>query len=203
MTVLDQAPRPPARPRPQRAIDARRQAAAAKVAAVEKAVKALGRTGAPVTRVGVAQLAGVSRSFTYENAQARSLIAAAQARARAGTAVRAETLTAQQEASWRERAHNAEEEVRRLRQEVGTQRRLVGDLMGRLREPDGTWVEQERDRLRGQNELLLSERNQLVRERDDLRRRLEGARAQVSRLNERRVTELFPGGPGPMAGQPG
>lgn len=116
--------------------------------------------------------------------------------------MRVETLTAQQEASWRERALNAEDEVRRLRQEVATQRRLVGDLMGRLREPDGTWVEQERDRLRGQNELLLSERNQRVRERDDLRRRLDGARAQVSHLNERRVAELFPGGPGPGGGQP-
>lgn len=202
MTLVDRAPRPPARPRPQRAIDARRRTAEAKVAAVEKAVKALGRTGAPVTRAGVAQLAGVSRSFTYENADARTLIAAAQARARAGTATRVETLTAQQEASWRERALNAEEEVRRLRQEVAAQRRLVGDLMGRLREPDGTWLEQERDRLRAQNELLLSERNQLVRDRDDLRRRLDGARSQVSRLNERRVAELFPGGPGPTAGQP-
>lgn len=203
MTVVDAAPRRPARPRPERAIDARRRAAEAKVAAVEKAIKALGRTGAPVTRAGVAQLAGVSRSFTYENAEARTLIAAAQARARAGTAARVEALTAQQEASWRERACNAEEEVRRLRQEVAAQRRLVGDLMGRLREPDGTWVEQERDRLRVQNELLLSERNHLVRERDDLRRRLDGARAQVSHLNERRVAELFPGGPGPAAGQPG
>jgi chromosome segregation ATPase len=170
---------------------------------VEKAVKALGRTGAPVTRAGVAQLAGVSRSFTYENAGACSLIAAAQARTRAATGARIETLTAQAEASWRERALNAEEEVRRLRQEVAAQRRLVGDLMGRLREPDGNWVEQERDRLRSQNELLLSERNQLVRERDDLQRRLDGARAQVSRLNERRVSELFPAGPGPGARQLG
>lgn len=185
-----------ARPRPERAIDARRREAAAKVVSVEKAVQALGRTGAPVTRAAVSQLAGVSRSFTYENDQARAVIAAAQARTQARAEVRVETLTAQQEASWRERALNAEEEVRKLRQEVTTQRRLVGDLMGQLREPDGTWVEHDRDRLRKENELLLAERNQLVGERDDLRRRLEGARANVSRLNERRVTELFPDGPG-------
>jgi len=71
---------PALRPRPQRAIDARKHAAASKVAAVGKAVKALGRTGAPVTRVGVAQLAGVSRSFTYENSAANSIIAEAQTR---------------------------------------------------------------------------------------------------------------------------
>lgn len=185
-----------ARPRPERAIDARRREAATKVASVEKAVKALGRTGAPITRAAVSQLAGVSRSFTYENGQARAIIAAAQARTHARAEVRVETLTAQQEASWRERALNAEEEVRKLRQEVATQRRLVGDLMGQLREPDGTWVEHDRDRLRKENEQLLAERNQLVGERDDLRRRLDGARANVSRLNERRVTELFPDGPG-------
>lgn len=185
-----------ARPRPERAIDARRREAATKVASVEKAVKALGRTGAPITRAAVSQLAGVSRSLTYENDQARAVVAAAQARTQARAYVRVETLTAQQEASCLERALNAEEEVRKLRQEVATQRRLVGDLMGQLREPDGTWVEHDRDRLRQENELLLAERNQLVRDRDDLRRRLDGARANVSRLNERRVTELFLDGPG-------
>ncbi|HWG74601.1 MAG TPA: DUF6262 family protein [Acidimicrobiales bacterium] len=184
------------RPRPELAIDARRREATAKVASVEKAVKLLGRTGAPITRAAVGQLAGVSRSFTYENAQARSIIAAAQARTQARAEARPETLTAQQEASWRERALNAEEEVRRLRQELTTQRRLVSDLMGQLREPDGTWIEQDRERLRNENELLCSERNQLLRERNELQRRLDGARANVSRLSERKVTELFPDGPG-------
>lgn len=79
---------------------------------------------------------------------------------------------------------------------MASQRRLVSDLTGRLREPDGTWIERERDRLRDANEVLLSERHQLVRERDELRRRLDGARANVSRLNARRVVELFPDGPG-------
>ena len=72
--------KPVRKPRPERAIDARRRDAAAKVTAVDKAVKAIGRTGVPVTRAGVARLAGVSRSFTYENDQADSLIEAAQSR---------------------------------------------------------------------------------------------------------------------------
>ena len=45
--------------------------------------------------------------------------------------------------------------------------------------------------------MLLLERNQLVRERAELQRKLDGARANVSRLNEQRVTQLFPDGPGP------
>lgn len=184
------------RGRPEQAIDARRRESTGKVASVERAVKLLGRTGAPVTRSAVSQLAGVSRSFTYENGEARSIIATAQARSRADVGARSEKLTAQQEASWRERALNAEDSLRKLRQELATERRLVGDLIGQLREPDGTWIERDRERLRQENEVLLTERNQLRQAQAELQRRLDGARANVSRLNERRVTELFPDGPG-------
>ena len=181
--------------RPERAIDARRRAAASKVAAVEKAIKALGRTGAPLTRKVVAHLAGVSRSFTYENDAANRMIEAAQARSQARAEDRIESRTIQQEASWRERALNAEAEIRNLRRELSTQRQLVGDLLGQLREPDGTWIEHDRHRLRQENEHLLSERNQLLRERNEFQRRLDGARANISRLNERRIQDLFPDGP--------
>jgi hypothetical protein len=164
------------------------------VAAVGKAVKALGRTGAPVTRVGVALLAGVSRSFTYENDTANSMIAEAQTRTQARVEGRIEKRTAQEEAAWRERALNAEDEIRNVRRELATQRQLVGDLLGQLREPDGTWIEHDRNRLRQENEHLLSERTQLLRERNELQRRLDGARANIARLHERRVQELFPDG---------
>jgi predicted secreted protein len=163
---------------------------------VGKAVKALGQTGALVTRAGDAELAGVSRSFTYENDTANSIIAAAQTRTQARAEGRIEKRTAQEEASWRERALNAEDEIRNLRRELATQRQFVADLLGQLREPDGTWIEHDRNRLRQENEHLLSERNQLLRERNELQRRLDGARANISRLHERRVQELFPDGLG-------
>ncbi|MGH9150848.1 MAG: hypothetical protein ACRD03_00245 [Acidimicrobiales bacterium] len=84
---------------------------------------------------------------------------------------------------------------RRLAARIGG---LVSELMGHLREPDGTWLAHEGERLCRESEQLLAERNQLVGESDDLRRRLDGARAQVSRADERRVAELFPDGPGPV-----
>jgi hypothetical protein len=196
MTAAMAVPAAPGRPRPERAIDARRRDSTVKVAAVQKAVNLLGRTGAPMTRAALAQLAGVSRSFTYENEEARTIIAAAQRRTKAEGEGRMETVTAQQEASCRERALNAEDQVHKLRHELTTQRRLVSDLMRQLREPDGTWSEHDRERLRREHGILLSERNQLVLERDDLKRKLNGARANISRLTERRVTELFPDGPG-------
>jgi len=185
-----------ARVRPDQAIDARRRASTDKVAAVTKVVNLLGRTGVPITRASVSKLAGVSRSFTYENVEARQLIDAAQTRSQVRAEGRAERATAQQEASWRERALNAEDHILGLRREIATQRRLVSDLTGQLREPDGTWIERDRDRLRETNDVLLSERHQLLRERDELRRQLAGARANVARLNAARVVELFPEGPG-------
>ncbi len=196
MNEASGAHRPAGRPRPEGAINARRRDAAAKVAAVDKAVKLVGRTGVPVTRAGVARLAGVSRSFTYENDKADSMIVAAQSRTVARVAERAENITAQQEAGWKERALNAEDQVRTLTHELASQRLLVGDLLGRLREPDGTWLEDERNQLRQDNERFRAQRNHVLRERDQLQRKLDGARANVARLAEHRVTELFPGGPG-------
>ena len=195
MTTAREAAAPGEQPRPDKAIDARRRAAAAKVTAVEKAVKTLGRAGAPITRAGIAQLAGVSRSFTYENDTARAMITEAQARTQARVTDRVETMTAQQEASWRERALNGEDQIRTLRRALTIQRRLVADLMGQLRQPDGTWVEDDRNRLREQNEHLVAERDRLARERNELQRRLDGARANIVHLNGQRVTELFPSGP--------
>jgi len=184
------------RPQPKEAIDARRRDSAIKVAAVSKVVKLLGRSGAPVTRATVVRLAGVSRSFTYENEEARTIIDAARSRCEATALTRIGTMTAQEEASWRERALHAEDYAQQLRKEIAIQCRLVSDLTGQLREPDGTWIERDRDRLRCSNEALLTERNQLVRERNGLQRKLEAARANVSRLLDKRVTELYPNGPG-------
>ena len=149
-----------------------------------------------MTRATVVRLAGVSRSFTYENQRARTVIDTARSRSEAQARTRIGTVTAQEEASWRERALHAEDYARELRKKLALQHRLVSDLTGRLREPDGTWVDRDRDRLRRSNELLLAERNQLVRERDQLQRKLEAARSNVSRLLDRRVTELYPNGPG-------
>jgi hypothetical protein len=187
------------RPRPVRAINARQRDSAAKLAAVTKALKVLGRSGVPITRTHVAQLAGVSRSFTYENEHARTMITAAQTRSQAHANEHIAAISDQQEASWRERALNAEHHARELRAELITQRRLVSDLTGQLREADGTWIQHDRDRLRRENDTLLLERNQLILECAERQRKLDGARANVSRLNEQRVTMLFPNGPGPTS----
>lgn len=200
MTAATAGPVPRARPEP--AIQARRRDVARKLAAVDKAVKTLGRTGAPITRAGVAQLAGVSRSFTYENTDANQLITQAQQRSRTRAGDRVDTLTGQQEASWRERALNAEDHNRQLRHELADERRLLAELLGQLRDPDGTWIENDRKRLHTENRQLLAERNQLLRERDALQRQRDAARANLARHHEHNVTQLFPNGPGPASSRP-
>ena len=184
------------RARPERAIATRRTVAAAKVITVERTVKALGRTGVPITRAAVALLAGVSRSFTYQNNEANAFIVAAQTRTQVRLGDRVQALNAQQQASWQERALNAEDQLRAVRRELAEQRQLVGNLIGQLREPDGTWIEDDRNQLRQENEQLRSQRDTQLRERNTLHRPLDGARANVSRLNQQRVSELFPDGPG-------
>ena len=187
----------PRETRPTQAIDARRRDAAVKLAAVGKAVKAIGRAGTPLSRADVARLSGVSRSFTYQNEDANTLITDAQTRTLARPIGSFHAITAQQEASWRERALNAEDRARQLNHELAQQRQLVADLLGQLRDPDGTWLEDDRTRLREDNQRLLHERNQLLATQRDLQRKLDGARANVTRLNTARATELFPNGVGP------
>ena len=96
-------------------------------------------------------------------------------------------------------------ELIHLASEAGIAEYILVDVTGQFMprqlllkalQPDGTWIEHDLNRLRQENEHLLSERNQLLRERNELQRRLDGARANISRLHERRVQELFPDGPG-------
>lgn len=194
---------PGRRSAPEQAIAARRRAADAKATAVGKAVTALARSGAPLTSAAIARLAGVSRSFIYENDQARAHVTAAQARTQIQAAGRIPAATAQQEASWRERALNAEQKARDLQHEITAQRRLAAGFLGQLRQPDGTWLADERARLQEENEHLLTERNQLARERNELHRKLDAARANLARHAEQRAAELFPNGPGRQAAEQG
>jgi hypothetical protein len=197
MTARPRAGPASGRSAPDQAIAARRRAAEVKAAAVGKAVQSLARSGAPMTSAAIARLAGVSRSFIYENGQARAHVTAAQARTQIRAAGAIPAATAQQEASWRERALNAEQRIRDLQHELTAQRRLTAGFLGQLRQPDGTWLADERIRLQEETERLLADRNQIARERNDLQRKLEAARAGLARLTEQKVTELFPNGPGP------
>ncbi|MFE1789304.1 DUF6262 family protein [Streptomyces sp. NPDC059525] len=98
------------------------------VAAVEVAT-AIGQLrrerGRPTVR-GIAQRAGVSATFLYENAEARALVANAVADSRSRHDRQSQQQHDQIEATWRERALNAEAELARTQKEVLAPRRQGG-----------------------------------------------------------------------------
>ena len=103
-------------PRTAAANAARRAAAQAKVQRVRDAIAQLRRHKQPITYPAVALKATVSRTFLYENPDARALVTGAIA---AGTGQRAPAADDDaQEASWRERALNTEAALKAAHAEI-------------------------------------------------------------------------------------
>ncbi|WP_405889460.1 DUF6262 family protein [Streptomyces sp. NBC_01136] len=120
------------------AIDARRRQAAQKLEQVEKAIGQLRRERGRLTVRAVAERAGVSVTFLYENSKARALVSNAVDASRTRQLRAAQVEHEQIEASWRERALNAEAELGRTQKEVFAQRQQIGELMGSL--AAGVWA---------------------------------------------------------------
>jgi hypothetical protein len=94
-------------------------------------------TAHPVTYPLVAYRAGVSRTFLYENAEARALMTAATSRGRRRSAGHGRD----EDASWRERALNAEEALKAAHAEIRTQRERIGLLLGQIRDLESDYAE--------------------------------------------------------------
>lgn len=86
------------------ALAARRAGARAALQRVHDALARLKREKTPVTIAAVSWRAGVSRTFLYENPQARAAVADAAAQSGTRAAQNLAARDTEQEASWRERA---------------------------------------------------------------------------------------------------
>ena len=179
---------------PQAAIDARKKDSLTKLASVEQALKRLLKQKVTeIDKSQLATLAGCSRTFLYQNEDARQLIAQAETRMKASSLKRVRDSDAVEEANWRERALFAEQQLRETRAKNNSLSRTVADLLGQLRDPDGTWVEDDREQLRQQNETL---RAALAAERlasSDAERRLEASRSNVRHLRQKEADKLLNG----------
>jgi predicted nucleic acid-binding Zn-ribbon protein len=155
-----------------------------------------------VTFAAVARDAGVSRTFLYQNLEARRLVEAAVAATPGRYAqIRADQAT-QVEAAWRERALNAEDALRRVTQEVSAQRNTIGQLLGKIRDLEQDIPEDGMQRILTQNTTLKRQIGQLASEKRELEERLKGARDNV-RFLDKRVADLEAqllsnNGPGPV-----
>lgn len=171
------------------AIAARRRQTEQKLAAVEKAIGQLRRErGRPTVRA-VAERAGVSATFLYENPTARALIKDAATNSRSRQDRLSQDEHDRVEAAWRERALNAEAELTRSQQEILTQRQRIGELMGQIRDFDQMVPGESVQALTTENTTLKSRVQQLTGEHRTLQERLEGARSNL-RFADKRIADL-------------
>ncbi|GHB71719.1 hypothetical protein GCM10010331_69590 [Streptomyces xanthochromogenes] len=173
----------------QAAVAARRRQTEQKLAAVEKAIAQLRRErGRPTVRA-VAERAGVSATFLYENPAARTLIKDEAAATRARQDRHGQNQHDRVEASWRERALNAEAELTRTQKEVFAQRQQIGELIGQIRDFDQMVPGESVQALTTENTTLKHRVHQLTQEHRKLQERLEGARSNL-RFGDKRIAGL-------------
>jgi chromosome segregation ATPase len=169
------------------AIQARRHATEQKLHQVRDAITWLRRGKTPVTYPAVARRAGVSRTFLYENPDARTLVREATATAR--QRVHVPEADAQQETSWRERTLNAEDALKAAHAEIRAQRARIGKLLGQLRDAEGELTEDAAQRITAENTTLKQRIRQLTTDNRTLEERLQAARSNV-RFADRRIAQL-------------
>jgi hypothetical protein len=171
------------------AVAARRRQSEDKLARVEKVVGQLRREQARITVRAIAHRAGVSPTFLYANPAARALVQAATA----DNAARRDRTAAQAheriEATWRERALNAEDALAQAHKEILTQRQRIGQLMGQLRDVDQMVSGESVQRLASENASLKQQVRRLSQEHRSLQERLEASRS-TNRFAERRIAAL-------------
>ena len=147
------------------------------------------REKAPITVAAVARRAGVSRTFLYTNPEARTAVADAAA---ASGLQRAADLTAQdteQEATWRERALNAEDALKAAHTEILTQRTRIGELLGQIRDLEAEWTKETIQRITTENTTLKQRVRQLTTDNRTLDERLKAARSNL-RFQDSRLADL-------------
>jgi hypothetical protein len=171
------------------AIEARRRGTQQKLQQVRDAITDLRRRKTAVTYPAVARRAGVSRTFLYENAEARALIGEAVSKA-TGQRVQARAeADAQEEASWRERALNAEAALTAAHAEIRAQRDRIAVLMGQIRDLEHEWPQEATQRIATENTTLKQRVRQLTQQNRTLEERLQAARSN-NRFADRRIAQL-------------
>lgn len=172
-----------------RAVQARRQHTEKLLARVRDALAAMRKERATVTVRAVERRAGVSRAFLYQNATARQLVAEAVAQAEGRQNHSRQETAEAVEASWRERALNAEDALRQAVAEIQSQRRHIGELMGRIRDLELDLPADAVQRLVTENTTLKQQFRALTADHHTLTNRLAAARDN-NRSQDRKIAEL-------------
>ena len=176
-------------PRTAAALAARHRVTQAALGRVRDTIARLRREKTPVSVAAVARRAGVSRTFLYTNADAKTAVA--EAIREAGDQHRRLLVEADasREATWRERALNAEDALTAAHAEIRAQRSRIGELLGRIRDLEAEWTQDAVQRITSENATLKQRVRQLTTDNRTLDERLKAARSNL-RFQDRRVAEL-------------
>jgi cell division protein FtsL len=94
-----------------------------------------------------------------------------------------------QEATWRERALNAEGALKTTHAEILQQRTRLGELLGQVRDLQAEWTEGSIQRITTENTSLKQRVRQLTTDNRVLDERLKAARSNM-RFQDRRLADL-------------
>jgi chromosome segregation ATPase len=171
------------------ATESRRRAAQASLGRVRDAIRQIKREKAQPSVAAVARRAGVSRSFVYDNPEARAAVLAALASAGERRVQLLAEQDDQREATWRERALNAEDALKAAHAEITAQRTRIGGLLGQVRDLEAEWTKDAIARITTENTTLKQRVRQLTTENRTLEERLQAARSN-NRFVDRRIAQL-------------
>ncbi|MFH0178788.1 DUF6262 family protein [Streptomyces cacaoi] len=172
------------------AVRARRQTTQEMLQRLQTALAAMARDHTPVTVAAVARTARVSRTFLYQNQQARALVEQA-ARTSSSHPELSNSRNHRQptQPAWRERALNAEEALAQTQREILTQRTHIAALLGKIRDLEHDLPEGSLQRIVTENTSLKQQARQLTQDNQRLQDRLASAR-QNNRFLDKRVADL-------------
>ncbi|WP_181800479.1 DUF6262 family protein [Streptomyces ipomoeae] len=169
------------------AVRARRHATQEMLQRLQTALAAMARDHTPVTVAAVARTARVSRTFLYQNQQARALIEQATRTSRPQPSI--SNSRSRTQPAWRERALNAEEALTQTQREILTQRTRIAELLGKIRDLEHDLPEGSLQRIVTENTSLKQQVRQLTQDNQRLQERLASAR-QNNRFLDKRVADL-------------
>ena len=176
-------------PRTAAALAARRRKTEAALERVRQAIARLRREKAQVSVAAVARRADVSRTFLYDNVEARAAVTAAMTQAGEHPSRTLAEQDDEREATWRERALNAEDALKAAHAEILAQRTRLGELLGQMSDLEAEWTEGAIQRITTENATLKQRVRQLTTDSRTLDERLKAARSNL-RFQDRRLADL-------------
>ncbi|MVO90620.1 hypothetical protein GPA10_39200 [Streptomyces sp. p1417] len=157
---------------------------------LQTAMETMARDHTPITIAALARTARVSRTFLYQNQQARALVEQVTRTSSTHPGLsNSRSCRQPTQPAWTERALNAEEALAQAQREILSQRTRIAALLGKIRDLEHDLPEGSLQRIVTENTSLKQQARQLTQDNQRLQDRLASAR-QNNRFLDKRVADL-------------